>query len=154
MTCSCVAAQCEAELCSSSSISVLLYRETHLPHRAWRCRLELILCLLSSADSIPTPLQGEKDWQKYETARRLKKCVDKIRNQYREDWKSKEMKVRQRAVALYFIDKVRLLPCPAGSTWQCCVFVSKAELSPLTEVSSDFLVGRLLFLPITWNPEQ
>lgn len=55
-------------------------------------------------------LQGEKDWQKYETARRLKKCVDKIRNQYREDWKSKEMKVRQRAVALYFIDKVRLAP--------------------------------------------
>lgn len=52
-------------------------------------------------------LQGEKDWQKYETARRLKKCVDRIRNQYREDWKSKEMRIRQRAVALYFIDKVR-----------------------------------------------
>lgn len=50
--------------------------------------------------------QGEKDWQKYETARRLKKCVDRIRNQYREDWKSKEMRIRQRAVALYFIDKV------------------------------------------------
>lgn len=56
-------------------------------------------------------LQGEKDWQKYETARRLKKCVDKIRNQYREDWKSKEMKVRQRAVALYFIDKVKASVC-------------------------------------------
>lgn len=54
-------------------------------------------------------LQGEKDWQKYETARRLKKCVDRIRTQYREDWKSKEMRIRQRAVALYFIDKVRLL---------------------------------------------
>ena len=52
-------------------------------------------------------MQGEKDWQKYETARRLKKCVDRIRNQYREDWKSKEMRIRQRAVALYFIDKVR-----------------------------------------------
>lgn len=51
--------------------------------------------------------QGEKDWQKYETARRLKKCVDRIRNQYREDWKSKEMRIRQRAVALYFIDKVK-----------------------------------------------
>ncbi|XP_030069311.1 histamine H3 receptor [Microcaecilia unicolor] len=50
---------------------------------------------------------GEKDCQKYETARRLKKSVDKIRNNYREDWKSKEMKVRQRAVALYFIDKNR-----------------------------------------------
>lgn len=52
-------------------------------------------------------VQGEKDWQKYETARRLKKCVDRIRSQYREDWKSKEMRIRQRAVALYFIDKVR-----------------------------------------------
>ena len=51
--------------------------------------------------------QGEKDWQKYETARRLKKCVDRIRTQYREDWKSKEMRIRQRAVALYFIDKVK-----------------------------------------------
>eukprot|EP00061_Rhincodon_typus_P018431 g47599.t1 len=53
-------------------------------------------------------IKGEKDWQKYETARTLKKHVDKIRAQYREDWKSKEMKVRQRAVALYFIDKLAL----------------------------------------------
>lgn len=51
-------------------------------------------------------LKGEKDWQKYETARKLKTCVDSIRSNYRNDWKSKEMKVRQRAVALYFIDKV------------------------------------------------
>ncbi|KAJ8257854.1 hypothetical protein GJAV_G00190450 [Gymnothorax javanicus] len=53
-------------------------------------------------------IKGEKDWQKYETARRLKKCVDRIRSQYREDWKSKEMRIRQRAVALYFIDKLAL----------------------------------------------
>ncbi|XP_005990473.2 DNA topoisomerase I, like [Latimeria chalumnae] len=53
-------------------------------------------------------IKGEKDWQKYETARRLKKSVEKIRSQYREDWKSKEMKIRQRAVALYFIDKLAL----------------------------------------------
>ncbi|XP_036620925.1 DNA topoisomerase 1-like [Trichosurus vulpecula] len=53
-------------------------------------------------------IKGEKDWQKYETARRLKKCVDNIRNQYREDWMAKEMKVRQRAVALYFIDRLAL----------------------------------------------
>ena len=32
--------------------------------------------------------------------------VEKIRDNYKEDWKSKEMKIRQRAVALYFIDKV------------------------------------------------
>ncbi|XP_076470580.1 DNA topoisomerase I, mitochondrial-like [Babylonia areolata] len=53
-------------------------------------------------------LKGEKDWQKYETARRLHKCVDKIRASYQDDWKSKEMRVRQRAVALYFIDKLAL----------------------------------------------
>nr|CAG4649146.1 EOG090X0296 [Scapholeberis mucronata]SVE93489.1 EOG090X0296 [Scapholeberis mucronata] len=53
-------------------------------------------------------LKGEKDWQKYEIARKLKDCVEKIRETYKEDWKSKEMKIRQRAVALYFIDKLAL----------------------------------------------
>ncbi|KAM6981321.1 DNA topoisomerase I, like [Aplochiton taeniatus] len=53
-------------------------------------------------------IKGEKDWQKYETARRLKKCVDRLRSTYRDDWKSKEMRIRQRAVALYFIDKLAL----------------------------------------------
>ncbi|XP_065525129.1 DNA topoisomerase I, mitochondrial isoform X3 [Lathamus discolor] len=53
-------------------------------------------------------LKGQKDWQKYEVARRLKGVVHKIRAQYRIDWKSKEMKERQRAVALYFIDKLAL----------------------------------------------
>ena len=33
--------------------------------------------------------------------------MDKIRAQYRGDWKCKEMRIRQRAVAMYFIDKVR-----------------------------------------------
>lgn len=51
-------------------------------------------------------MQGEKDWEKYEVARKLKSCVDGIRKQYICDLKSKEMKTRQRAVALYFIDKV------------------------------------------------
>ncbi|XP_069322033.1 DNA topoisomerase I, mitochondrial [Eulemur rufifrons] len=53
-------------------------------------------------------LKGEKDWQKYEIARRLKGVVDEIRSQYRADWKSREMKRRQRAVALYLIDKLAL----------------------------------------------
>ena len=53
-------------------------------------------------------LKGEKDWQKYETARKLAKSIDKIREDYRNDWKSKEMRVRQRAVAMYFIDKLAL----------------------------------------------
>ena len=46
--------------------------------------------------------------QKYEKARKLKGCIDKIRDQYMADMKSKEMRIRQRAVALYFIDKLAL----------------------------------------------
>lgn len=53
-------------------------------------------------------LKGEKDWQKYETARKLAKSIDKIRDTYREEWKAKEMRIRQRAVALYFIDRLAL----------------------------------------------
>ena len=53
-------------------------------------------------------LKGEKDWQKYEKARKLKDCIDKIREEYMADMKSKEMRIRQRAVALYFIDKLAL----------------------------------------------
>ncbi|XP_069037256.1 DNA topoisomerase I, mitochondrial isoform X4 [Lepisosteus oculatus] len=51
-------------------------------------------------------LKGEKDWEKYEIARKLKSCVETIRTQYQADLKSKQMGIRQRAVALYFIDKV------------------------------------------------
>ncbi|XP_056334006.1 LOW QUALITY PROTEIN: DNA topoisomerase I, mitochondrial [Danio aesculapii] len=53
-------------------------------------------------------LKGEKDWEKYEVARKLKTRVDAIRTQYQEDLKSKQMGARQRAVALYFIDKLAL----------------------------------------------
>merc|ERR1719511_187886 len=53
-------------------------------------------------------LKGEKDWQKYEKARKLKGEIDKIRDEYMADLKSKEMRIRQRAVALYFIDKLAL----------------------------------------------
>lgn len=53
-------------------------------------------------------VKGERDWQKYEKARKLHRYIDKLRENYTEDWKSKEMKVRQRAVAIYFIDKLAL----------------------------------------------
>ncbi|CAF0777343.1 unnamed protein product [Adineta steineri] len=53
-------------------------------------------------------VKGERDWQKYEKARKLHRVIDKIRDSYQIDWKSKEMRIRQRAVALYFIDKLAL----------------------------------------------
>lgn len=53
-------------------------------------------------------LKGEKDYEKYETARKLKQHVDRIRRDYRADLKSKVMQERQRAVALYLIDNLAL----------------------------------------------
>ncbi|XP_071824419.1 DNA topoisomerase I, mitochondrial-like [Apostichopus japonicus] len=50
--------------------------------------------------------QGEKDWMKYETARTLKKRLPKIRDAYKKDWESTDREIRQRGVALYFIDKL------------------------------------------------
>merc|ERR1712168_147777 len=57
---------------------------------------------------VTSRLKGEKDWLKYETARSLRMRIDKIRADYQNDWTSKEMRVRQRGVALYFIDKLAL----------------------------------------------
>merc|ERR1719402_1532973 len=53
-------------------------------------------------------LKGEKDMMKYEKARQLKEHIHKIREDYEADFKSKEMRVRQRSVALYFIDRLAL----------------------------------------------
>lgn len=53
-------------------------------------------------------LKSQKDWQKYERARDLKKIIGKIRADYQKDFKAREMVVRQRAVALYFIDRLAL----------------------------------------------
>uniref|UniRef100_A0A0N5API8 DNA topoisomerase I n=1 Tax=Syphacia muris TaxID=451379 RepID=A0A0N5API8_9BILA len=53
-------------------------------------------------------IKGEKDYEKFETARRLKSRIDDIRAVYTADFKSREMRIRQRAVALYFIDKLAL----------------------------------------------
>lgn len=53
-------------------------------------------------------IKGEKDFAKYETARRLKNKINRIRETYTSEFKSKEMRIRQRAVALYFIDKLAL----------------------------------------------
>merc|ERR1712228_861887 len=53
-------------------------------------------------------IKGEKDLAKYEKARKLATIIDRIRSTYKQDLKSKEMAVRQRAVAMYFIDKLAL----------------------------------------------
>lgn len=53
-------------------------------------------------------LKAIKDYLKYQKARELAKHVERIREEYTRDFKAKEMFIRQRAVALYFIDKLAL----------------------------------------------
>jgi len=53
-------------------------------------------------------IKGEKDWMKYEKARELKKHISKIRKDYERDLESKLMFERQRAVSLFFIDRLAL----------------------------------------------
>ncbi|KAF5354918.1 hypothetical protein D9756_005325 [Leucocoprinus leucothites] len=53
-------------------------------------------------------LKGQSDMQKFEKARELKNHVDRIRLNYQADLKSKVMADRQRATAMYFIDKLAL----------------------------------------------
>ncbi|KAH7720203.1 DNA binding/DNA topoisomerase type I [Aphelenchoides avenae] len=53
-------------------------------------------------------IKGEKDYEKFETARKIKGLIGEIRKQYTDDFKAREMRLRQRAVALYFIDKLAL----------------------------------------------
>ncbi|KAK7891382.1 hypothetical protein WMY93_023345 [Mugilogobius chulae] len=53
-------------------------------------------------------IQGSIKYIMLNANSKLKTCVDDIRYQYNQDLKSKQMSTRQRAVALYFIDKLAL----------------------------------------------
>ncbi|KAJ3628678.1 hypothetical protein Zmor_003979, partial [Zophobas morio] len=53
-------------------------------------------------------MKGENDLKKYDKARELKGYIDTIRKSYEIDLKDKKMEVRQRATALYFIDRLAL----------------------------------------------
>jgi len=51
-------------------------------------------------------MKAENDLLKFNTARELHNHVQQIRENYHEDMISSKMKIRQRALALYFIDRV------------------------------------------------
>lgn len=53
-------------------------------------------------------MKGENDRRKYEKARQLKGRIDRIREHYTLDMRDKLMAVRQRATAVYLIDKLAL----------------------------------------------
>lgn len=86
-------------------------------------------------------LKGQSDMLKFEKARELKNHVDRIRQNYQVDLKSKIMADRQRATAMYFIDKLALR---AGNekgedeadTVGCC----SLRCEHVTLESPDFLI--------------
>ena len=53
-------------------------------------------------------VKGMSDMMKFEKARKLKDHIESIRESYTKDFKSTEAFIRQRAVAMYFIDKLAL----------------------------------------------
>ncbi|PSR73198.1 hypothetical protein PHLCEN_2v10919 [Hermanssonia centrifuga] len=53
-------------------------------------------------------LKGQSDMMKFEKARELKNHVDKIRADYTKDLRAKPSQIRQRATAMYFIDRLAL----------------------------------------------
>lgn len=53
-------------------------------------------------------VKGQSDFKKFEKARELKKHIDRIRKDYTKELKSEVMAERQRATAMYLIDKLAL----------------------------------------------
>ena len=60
--------------------------------------------MLAAASAV----KGKSDHKKFEKARELGENIERIRSQYRRDWDAREEQIRQRAVAMYFIDFLAL----------------------------------------------
>ncbi|GAA5987945.1 hypothetical protein JCM10908_007280 [Rhodotorula pacifica] len=90
-------------------------------------------------------LKGQSDLKKFEKARALKEHVDRIRADYTADLKSKEMAIRQRATAVYLIDRFALRAGnekgedEADTVGCCSLRYEHVTLTPPTKVSFDFL---------------
>lgn len=90
-------------------------------------------------------IKGQSDMLKFEKARRLKSKIVHIRQSYMKDFKSKEPLVAQRAVAMYFIDKLALRvgnekgPDEADTVGCCSLRVEHIKLLPGNIVAFDFL---------------
>ncbi|CBZ30453.1 DNA topoisomerase IB, large subunit [Leishmania mexicana MHOM/GT/2001/U1103] len=90
-------------------------------------------------------VKGQSDMVKFEKARKLKDKVDDIRASYMEDFKSNDVHVAQRAVAMYFIDRLALRvgnekgEDEADTVGCCSLRVEHIQLMPDNIVRFDFL---------------
>ncbi|TXT11142.1 hypothetical protein VHUM_01893 [Vanrija humicola] len=89
--------------------------------------------------------KGQSDRSKFEKARELIKHVDRIRSDYTVDLKSKVMAERQRATALYFVDRLALRAGnekgedEADTVGCCSLRYEHVTLKPPNKVIFDFL---------------
>nr|VWP00753.1 Adenylate cyclase (EC (ATP pyrophosphate-lyase) (Adenylyl cyclase) [Ganoderma boninense] len=90
-------------------------------------------------------IKGQSDWTKFEKARELKKYVDQIRNDYNDALRNKNMGERQRATAMYFIDKLALRAGnekgddEADTVGCCSLRCEHVTLEPPNKLVFDFL---------------
>nr|CAJ2472208.1 unnamed protein product [Leishmania braziliensis] len=97
--------------------------------------------MLAASSSV----KGQSDMMKFEKARKLKDKVDDIRASYMEDFKSNDVHVAQRAVAMYFIDRLALRvgnekgEDEADTVGCCSLRVEHIQLMSDNVVRFDFL---------------
>ncbi|KAJ2641321.1 DNA topoisomerase 1, partial [Coemansia sp. RSA 1694] len=90
-------------------------------------------------------LKGQSDMRKFDKARNLVRCIDEIRAQYTKDFKSEVMAERQRATALYLIDRYALRAGnekgedEADTVGCCSLRCEHVSLEPPNIVHFDFL---------------
>ena len=90
-------------------------------------------------------LKGQSDMKKFEKARKLKGLVGRIREDYTAELKDKVMATRQRATALYFIDRLALRAGnekgedEADTVGCCSLRYEHISLEPPNKVIFDFL---------------
>lgn len=89
--------------------------------------------------------KADSDLAKYEKARKLKDLIGDIRKNYEADWASPDVKKRQMAVALYFLDKLALRAGhekdeDEADTVGCCTLkCENVEMVPPNKIKFDFL---------------
>ncbi|CAN8061968.1 unnamed protein product [Agarophyton chilense] len=89
--------------------------------------------------------KGKSDLAKFEKARKLHQYIDGIRHAYQNDWKAKSKEVRQRAVAMYLIDKLALRvgnekgDDEADTVGCCSLRVEHIKFDPPRTIELNFL---------------
>lgn len=91
-------------------------------------------------------VKGQSDFKKFEKARELKKHIDRIRDDYTKELSSKLMEERQRATAMYLIDKLALragnekdTDNEADTVGCCSLKLEHVTLEKPDKVTFDFL---------------